>query len=79
MLEAAPRIVRSLLDDVAAGRFLPTMDKDDCRFCEFAAICRAKQDGFTSSSPRAEWARANAEAEPHYAGMMSRRTGAGEE
>ena len=74
LLEAAPRIVRTLLDDVAAGRFVATIDKDDCSFCNYAAICRTSVDDYmTVTSPRAEWARTHAEESPHYEGVRLRR------
>jgi ATP-dependent helicase/nuclease subunit B len=78
LLEAAPRIVRSMLDDVAAGRFVPTIDKSDCAFCNYAAICRTSTDDYnTTSSPRAEWAKAHAVDSPHFVGIVSRTRGAG--
>lgn len=76
MLDAAPRIVRSLLDDVAAGRFLPTIDKSDCAYCNFAAICRIRVDDWNSTtSPRAEWAKERAQVSEHYAGVLHRTSG----
>jgi hypothetical protein len=45
-----------MLDGVAAGSFVPTDDADDCRFCDFADICRVGQDGWGKVlSPPAEW------------------------
>ncbi|MEO7997094.1 MAG: PD-(D/E)XK nuclease family protein [Gemmatimonadaceae bacterium] len=73
LLDAAPRIVRSLLDDVAAGRFVATIDKSDCKYCNFAAICRTHVDDFNNTeSPRAEWAKARAGTSEHYVGVLSR-------
>jgi ATP-dependent helicase/nuclease subunit B len=73
MLQAAPRIVQSLLDDVAAGRFLPTLDASDCRFCEYATVCRVTVSRFDSHSPRAAWAKENNEVNVHYDGVRQRR------
>lgn len=73
LLDAAPRIVRSLLDDVAAGRFVATIDKKDCAFCNFATICRTRVDDYnTTTSPRADWAKDRASSSPHYVGVLSR-------
>lgn len=74
LLDAAPRIVRTLLDDVAAGRFVATIDKEDCTYCNYAAICRTTVKDFGQiTSPRAEWAKAHAEASPHYEGVRIRK------
>jgi ATP-dependent helicase/nuclease subunit B len=45
-------VVDRLLELVALGHFFPTDDASDCRFCDYAIVCRA--DGETS--PPAEWA-----------------------
>jgi hypothetical protein len=49
--------VGRLLDLVAGGAFVPTDDKGDCRFCDYACICRVKYEkrGGVESSPRAAW------------------------
>ena len=79
LLDAAPRIVRTLLDDVAAGRFVPTVDAKDCQYCDFAAICRTRVDDFMkTTSPRAEWAEAQLKDSPHYEGVRLRRRRSGE-
>jgi ATP-dependent helicase/nuclease subunit B len=45
-----------LLDVVAGGGFVPTETSDDCRFCDYAAICRAKDSGWGRiDSPLASW------------------------
>ncbi|MEO7358858.1 MAG: PD-(D/E)XK nuclease family protein [Gemmatimonadaceae bacterium] len=80
LLDAAPRIVRSLLDDVAAGRFVATIDKSDCAFCNFAAICRTRVDDWNATtSPRAEWAKERASTSPHYAGVLNRTSRLGDD
>ena len=56
-LASAPRIVRSLLDDVGAGRFLPTIKADDCKYCDYNAVCRVRKTRWTFTSPRANWAK----------------------
>ena len=45
-----------MLDTVASGNFLPTERADDCRFCDYADVCRARQVRFGKvTSPLAEW------------------------
>ena len=74
LLDAAPRIVRTLLDDVAAGRFVATIDKSDCSYCNYAAICRTSVDDFMkTTSARAEWAKDHVDDSPHYEGVRIRR------
>lgn len=80
LLDAAPRIVRSLLDDVAAGRFVATIDKADCAFCNFASICRTRIDEYNATtSPRADWAKDRASSSPHYVGVLSRASRLGDD
>ena len=56
-----------LLDMAAAGRFLPTPQGDDCRFCDFQAVCRHRFEGFTSHTPMADWAARRVEALDEFA------------
>jgi ATP-dependent helicase/nuclease subunit B len=45
-----------MLDGVAAGSFVPTDRGDDCKFCDFAAICRVREVGYGNvTSPLADW------------------------
>lgn len=45
-----------MLDTVREGAFLPTDDPGDCRYCDFAAICRARPgDWGRVDSPLAKW------------------------
>ncbi|NUO65048.1 MAG: PD-(D/E)XK nuclease family protein [Gemmatimonadaceae bacterium] len=61
---AAVGIVRALLEQAESGAFLPTTDPSDCGYCDCAPICRTRTDGYgKTSSPRAEWAKANVEQE----------------
>lgn len=46
-------IVDRLLDIVAHGHFFPTDDAADCKFCDYAVVCRAEGE----HSPPAEWAK----------------------
>ena len=59
-LRAAAPIIRSLLEQAASGAFPPTTDPQDCAYCDCSPICRARQDNFKTTTPRAEWAKANA-------------------
>lgn len=57
-LRRARGIVNALLDVVAAGRFYPTDHEDDCRFCEYRAVCRVRDVASNrTESPMAEWSR----------------------
>jgi ATP-dependent helicase/nuclease subunit B len=52
------RVVDALLGLVEAGQFHPSNDVDDCRFCDYAAVCRVKVDDYGKvHSPLAEWSR----------------------
>ena len=79
MLRAAPAIVQSLLNDVQHGRFLPTIDAADCRYCDYATVCRVIAGRFDSHSPRAAWAKEQFQASAHFAGVRARRTAPGDE
>ncbi len=59
-------LIDRLLEGVAAGRFLPTEDPDDCRFCDYAPICRHSADGFRVDAPLAAWAAARFADMPEY-------------
>jgi len=74
-LDQAGAVVEELFEQVVRGRFLPTFDKDDCRFCDCKPVCRVAEDdaGRIADSPRATWAKANAAEIAEYAGMLARR------
>jgi hypothetical protein len=49
-------LVDRMLDVVAEGAFIPTESADDCRFCDFAAVCRASSAEWGKvQSPLADW------------------------
>ncbi|HSU96113.1 MAG TPA: PD-(D/E)XK nuclease family protein, partial [Gemmatimonadaceae bacterium] len=74
LAEARP-IVTQLLEHVRDGTFIATTSADDCKYCGARPICRISEDGYGKvSSPRAEWARENAEAIDAYRGMLERRS-----
>ncbi len=43
-------LIARLLDGVAAGRFVPTEDVEDCWYCDFRSICRIPE-GTTAADP----------------------------
>src|SRR5690606_16272765 len=52
------RLIDHLLTMAGRGWFLPTEDgKADCRFCEYANVCRVRVQGETVDSPPAEWSK----------------------
>lgn len=76
-IAAAGPVVQQLLEHVAQGQFLPTLDKSDCSYCDCQPVCRVRLDKEErlSVSPRAAWAKAHAAGIPAYAAMLLRRGG----
>ena len=56
-LSAGRELVAALLDNIAAGRFLPTDERGDCTFCDFRTACRVSTTKTETNSPLANWAR----------------------
>jgi RecB family exonuclease len=56
-LNAGREVISALLDNVAAGRFLPTDERSDCMFCDFRTCCRVSTVKNETVSPMAAWAR----------------------
>jgi ATP-dependent helicase/nuclease subunit B len=74
LAEARP-IVTQLLEHVRDGTFIATTSADDCKYCGARPICRISEDTYGKvTSPRAEWARKNAETIDAYRGMLERRS-----
>jgi ATP-dependent helicase/nuclease subunit B len=47
-----------MLDGVAAGSFVPTDEPNDCKYCDFAEVCRTREAGYgATSSPLAAWSK----------------------
>jgi len=47
-----------LLGAVEGGAFVPTDEAGDCKFCDFAQVCRSRTDEYGKiSSPLAEWSK----------------------
>jgi ATP-dependent helicase/nuclease subunit B len=73
-------ILATLLDMARRGRFLPTENKDDCRYCDFAPVCRvAINDWGGAESPRARWARMHATGLVEYGPLLRLRAGEAED
>ena len=65
-LREGPSLLDHMLDVVAAGHFLPTEQPKDCRFCDFAPVCRVTNDRFgNTASPLADWGKNHFESEPY--------------
>jgi hypothetical protein len=57
-LAQVAELVDLLLDGVAAGHFVPTDEADDCTFCDFAEVCRARRSDYGKTrSPLADWSK----------------------
>lgn len=56
-------LIDRLLDAASNGRFLPTEEPSDCKFCDYAPICRHSSEGWQVEAPLADWAAA------HFADM----------
>jgi ATP-dependent helicase/nuclease subunit B len=57
-LAGLPTLLGHMLDAAGAGAFVPTDDENDCRFCDFAEVCRVSRDPFGKiHSPMAEWSK----------------------
>lgn len=57
-LAKGPEVLEHLLNIAAEGHFITTEDCNDCRFCQFAAVCRVSEGRFNSiTSPRATWSK----------------------
>lgn len=70
-LEAARSIVTALLTYVERGMFVPTNDSQDCGYCNYQAICRARKGEWKTDSPRANWAERNAATLPVYEELLA--------
>lgn len=75
LLRAAEPVIAGLLEHLATGAYVPTTDPDDCRHCDFQAICRVRPDphGGSPDSPRAAQAAQHAPDDPAFAPLLARR------
>lgn len=66
-----------MLEGAASGSFVPTERPEDCKFCDFATVCRARDTGYGKvESPLAEWSaeHLNAGVWPAFAPLKRVRT-----
>lgn len=54
-LAGGTALVAELLDAAARGRFVPTDDAGDCRFCDYKPVCRVVETDWGLTSPPAAW------------------------
>ena len=55
-LVSVSSLLDEMLDGVAAGSFVPTDESKDCRFCDFAPVCRVRATSYGNVlSPLADW------------------------
>ena len=74
-IAAGPEVVETLLEIAAAGHFLPTDSAEDCGYCDYQAVCRARTDEYSKTEcPDVERARAALEAgAPEYTRLRTLR------
>lgn len=72
-LGAGRELLAALLDNVAAGRFLPTDDRHDCGYCDFRTCCRVTTVKNETVSPLAAWARSLAPLPDDYKPLVELR------
>ena len=79
-LSEIERRLPAMIAAAREGRFVPTDDKGDCRFCDYRSVCRVTVPrDFEVVSPLAAWSHLRkAEGDPSFAGLKSVRDGAGE-
>lgn len=63
------KILGVMLDQLASGRLLPTDDAGDCRFCDFASVCRVRSGPWGVGSPLAEWGKKHLGSLDEYGGL----------
>ncbi|MDH3270180.1 MAG: PD-(D/E)XK nuclease family protein [Gemmatimonadota bacterium] len=76
-LEPVGELVELMLDGLAAGHFVPTDNADDCTFCDYAPVCRARRGAYgKTESPLAAWAEEhlNTGLQPAFAHLKKVRT-----
>jgi hypothetical protein len=73
----AAGIIDGLVSHIMKGEYVPTTDCNDCKYCDFGAVCRISVGRFGKiDSARAAWAKENAAGIAAYVGMLARRGGA---
>jgi hypothetical protein len=66
-LKRAGPMMADLLELIGSGAFVATDEPDDCRWCNYAGICRVTLDDRDVRSPRAEWSREHGPGLAQYA------------
>lgn len=66
-------LINALLDNVAAGRFMPTDERSDCAWCDFRTCCRVTTLKTETISPLAAWARTLAPVPDEYRAIVDLR------
>ncbi len=57
-LREGEAVLDAILDHVATGRFVPSADESDCKYCDYKAICRVEVGDWNDiDSPPVEWAK----------------------
>lgn len=57
-LREGEAVLEAILDHVATGRFVPSENESDCKYCDYKAICRVQVDDWNAiDSPPVEWAK----------------------
>jgi ATP-dependent helicase/nuclease subunit B len=54
-LRPARKLIDVLLEWAARGHFFPTENPEDCRYCDYRAVCRVREGNGRTHSPMAEW------------------------
>lgn len=68
------QVLQSLLEIAASGYFVTTEDTSDCRYCDFASVCRVSDQGYgTMKGERVLWAKEVGMGLPEYARLAELR------
>ena len=73
-LAAGGELITAMLDNVAAGRFMPTDERSDCSYCDFRTCCRVTTLRNDTASPLAAWARGLAPIPDQYRPLVELRS-----
>ncbi|HKK08702.1 MAG TPA: PD-(D/E)XK nuclease family protein, partial [Gemmatimonadota bacterium] len=75
-LESGSVRLDALWETVSRGRFVPTADARDCRYCDFKSVCRVREDAWGNvESPPARWASEHGGSLPEYEELRRARGG----
>lgn len=68
-------VISDLLDITSSGAFLPTDSGEDCRWCDYLAVCRVRGTDWRTDSPLAAWAAGRISTSDFYAKLYGVRKG----